>query len=393
MASSIWKFITGYVRIKLEGLKLDTFTNDAISQGVRFDDLRRQSHSRMTASVSYGQLKDLRHMARNRALRITVQQQRGVPVLARRAAGRPGFLAGAMLCLLALMAVNLFVLDVRVVGDQADARLLASVQAKAAELGIVPGARKATLDVERLSDQLMLEVDGLSFASVYVRGVRATVEVVPAAAIPELLDRQIPCDIISTRDGVVHAVNVYEGEALVKPGDVVRRGDVLVSGHVAAADGTVRTVHARADVLCTVWYEGVAQARIRSVQLRPVGPQAQRRAIHYADYVIELGEVTQSPYALSIETTTRTYLLGAAMKGPVLVTTLWQQVQTVEQHADLAQACVLAEQRARLAAYSRMPQGVQVEAWNVSYLSGNGQLRARVVAQTLEQAGLPRAIQ
>ena len=68
-------------------------------------------------------------------------------------------------------------------------------------------------------------------------------------------DRQIPAEgvyanILADADGIVEEVNVREGQACVRPGDLVRKGQVLISGVIEQKDETFRYEYASGEVIC-----------------------------------------------------------------------------------------------------------------------------------------------
>ena len=60
---------------------------------------------------------------------------------------------------------------------------------------------------------------------------------VQALAEGERLDLSRPCDVVSTRDGIVTRITAYGGRAQVRSGERVKRGQLLIAGHVTARTG------------------------------------------------------------------------------------------------------------------------------------------------------------
>ena len=56
-------------------------------------------------------------------------------------------------------------------------------------------------------------------------------------------------NIVADCDGVVEEVNVVEGQAAVFPGQLVRKGQVLISGVVDGKDGEFRYEYAEGEVM------------------------------------------------------------------------------------------------------------------------------------------------
>ena len=69
---------------------------------------------------------------------------------------------------------------------------------------------------------------------------------------PEL-DSGQPGDLVASRDGVVETIEVFAGTAAVRPGDIVRKGQVLIRGQERGRDETVNAVQARGSVTARCW--------------------------------------------------------------------------------------------------------------------------------------------
>lgn len=80
------------------------------------------------------------------------------------------------------------------------------------------------------------------------------VEIVEADKKPDIVDENEYCNIITKSDGVITKINVQNGTALVKVGDVVKNGDIIVGGWLEGKYTGTRYVHAKADVQAKVWY-------------------------------------------------------------------------------------------------------------------------------------------
>jgi similar to stage IV sporulation protein len=59
-------------------------------------------------------------------------------------------------------------------------------------------------------------------------------------------------DVVAARDGIVDSIRTKAGTALVQPGDVVRKGQILIRGEERTGSG-VRAVSARGVVMARVW--------------------------------------------------------------------------------------------------------------------------------------------
>ena len=98
------------------------------------------------------------------------------------------------------------------------------------------GARKAKIDTSAVEKELVERFPELSWASVNMYGSKAEVEVREAEKSPEIEDTKTPSNLVAKKDGMVVLVKGYRGTNKVKEGDVVVKGDILISGIVENRD-------------------------------------------------------------------------------------------------------------------------------------------------------------
>ena len=131
--------------------------------------------------------------------------------------------------------------DIRVDGNDTlpSDELISAVES--AGLGI--GASWDKIDPEAIEASLLSSVPYISWVQINRIGTVAYVSVIERAQTEE--DSSPPyefANIVASCDGVVEEITVAEGEAAVKVGDVVRRGQLLISGAVSSERGSYFTV-------------------------------------------------------------------------------------------------------------------------------------------------------
>ena len=62
------------------------------------------------------------------------------------------------------------------------------------------------------------------------------------------------CNIVSDKDGIVHKILVKSGQKLVNVGDVVTKGQTLISGYISSEENTGRLVHSDGEIILKTWY-------------------------------------------------------------------------------------------------------------------------------------------
>lgn len=165
---------------------------------------------------------------------------------AARAAGRIGAAMGAIAVLIMLATYPCFVTRVNLHGEHT-----AQTKEVLSSFGIRAGAFLPEVDCDAVSKAL-LACDGIAFASVKRSGAHFDI------VIKRELDRDDFIDIsgasiVANKTAVVTRVIVNGGSAVVKYGDVVQPGDVMIDGYVMFGDEKIPT-QARGEVYGKVYY-------------------------------------------------------------------------------------------------------------------------------------------
>ncbi|MDE5549187.1 MAG: sporulation protein YqfD, partial [Clostridia bacterium] len=88
---------------------------------------------------------------------------------------------------------------------------------------------KKKIDTKSLSEQLSKDIEGVGFANCYFDGGKLKIEIKQAHVIDE---EQEYSKIVADRDCIITRILVYSGTAVVKAGDVVKKGDTLIEGYI-----------------------------------------------------------------------------------------------------------------------------------------------------------------
>ena len=242
-------FIFGRVRVSGEGQFTAKLLNLLMTNGISYDALSLRG-GQIQFQVSERAFKRLARLCDAEGICLTVEERKGLPQLARRYGKRIGISVGVLLATVILFWGSRVVWDVRVTGNAAlsDETVLDMLS----ECGLKSGTYLPTLDTNLVESQMLLSHRELCWISVNIRGTTANVEVVETVS----GDREAAthANLVASCDGQIERIEIYEGNVTVRVGDVVREGDLLVSGiydkgllgaRVTRAKGDIyaRTIH------------------------------------------------------------------------------------------------------------------------------------------------------
>jgi len=243
------QFAKGYVRIKVTGFGLERFINMAAFRGVYLWNVQKTPDG-AELNVSIKGFKMLKSCARKTKCRTKIIQKNGLPFLLFRYRRRKFLMGGILFFLLGLLALSSFVWRIEVEGNEAVSH--EAIMVFLDEQGLRVGAPKLRVRDRQLQQSLLNNFTQISWVDVHTRGTRTVVRLAEALPPQEILDRHTPAHVYATADGLITSVIAWSGAPMVRQGDVVRQGELLVSGVLELVPDTSDTplvyVHAQAEV-------------------------------------------------------------------------------------------------------------------------------------------------
>ena len=201
----------------------------------------------ITANITVKDFYILREILKGMGIRIHIMHKSGFPFIVKRYKRRPGLLIGAIvfLVILEILSCFIWVIDVEGNSDTEYKEIINSCE----EIGIKIGMKSRDVDSKFQREKLLLKLDSLSWAALNVEGSRLTVNVTETKR--EKNEDKKPCNLKAKSDGIIKKIDVTSGNSVVSVGDVVKKGDVLVSGIIENAGGT-KFVYSKGTVVAQV---------------------------------------------------------------------------------------------------------------------------------------------
>ena len=221
-------YIRGYYTVTIEGINIEKFLNTLIRNKVDVYDVKRISNTKIEVKVDKKSIKRFKNIYRSSKFEIKIKQKTGLPFLARRIYRYKGMWICAILSLILLMGTSLFVTDVYIKSPEGIDKVL--VRNELEKAGVKPGVYKKGIDRKEVRDKIMSKFDDIAYVSINVKGTNIFVTITKKDESLEEKKETNYCNIIAKKNGIIEKVIPRSGKQVVNVGDIVRKGDVLVSG-------------------------------------------------------------------------------------------------------------------------------------------------------------------
>lgn len=221
--------LRGYVELEVSGAFPERLLNLCAQDRVQFWKLCWIDETGFTFRIALKDRGRLDELAQRSMCELKEKGRRGAAVVAEGIiAHRWGFVAGIALCFLAVSFFSRFLLVVEVTGNETTPTAVILSQLRRA--GVRPGAYGPAIREMEAANDALRGLPELSYLAINIYGTRAEVVVHEAEKKPELLDETVPADIVAKADGVIEDIHTDAGRALFQDGDIVAKGEVLITG-------------------------------------------------------------------------------------------------------------------------------------------------------------------
>ena len=240
-------------KITFEGLNVSRFVARLTASGTPIFSVERQG-KRWTIEVDATYAKQTVALLREKCYNITNIEYFGATAVAKFLKKRFVLPIVCLLCVALLVISSQFCFRIEITGDF-DTDLVCTALQNA---GVRIGTNLSRIDVGVLENTLANDI-GAMYAVISRSGSVLYVNAVANKRIDSPVDMTKRRDVVATQSGKVVAVLCEQGNAIVKVGDYVKVGDVLIEGRRVFSDGTSTDVYALGRVTLQLTATGFAE--------------------------------------------------------------------------------------------------------------------------------------
>lgn len=210
----IYMFFAGYVYVSVEGFFIERFINICRNKNIILQDLHRENNAYIKFKLLKSDFKEVRHIAKKSKCKVKIEKKKGIPFFINRYRKRKVFAVAVFAIAIFVFTLTKFIWNIEVNGNVNIPKEEIIEMAK--ENGISIGTYKTKIDVEKISNSIMLKRDDLAWIGISVQGTNVIITVKEAIEKPEIIDKDEVCNIISNKKATISKIIVHNGTARVK---------------------------------------------------------------------------------------------------------------------------------------------------------------------------------
>lgn len=285
-ANKLLQYVSGYVNIKIEGYYIERFINICTTKQILLWNLKHEDSITLHASVEVKSFKELRQICKKTKCKMKIEGKKGLPFTIKKYKKRKVFILFLILIIVGIITLSRFIWNIEVTGNETinTEEILALVDQE----GLSIGKLKGSIDTKEIINKIRLERDDVAWVGIIIKGTNAVIEIVEADKKPDIVDEEEYCNIVSDKDAIITKVSAQNGTPLVKEGDVVTKGDVLIEGKMEGKYTDPQYVHAQGEIQAKVWYTSTQKVDLKEVQKQETGNQETKYSVKINNFQINL---------------------------------------------------------------------------------------------------------
>lgn len=236
-------------RISFEAVSPDSerFINTIMASCITADNIQCKN-GKIVGKINKRDFNELKKVGSSCDAQISILERNGLIFDVLRYKKRTGLLVGVVIAIMIIYFLSDIVMIIEVYGNirVSDNYVLGLAK----DAGINIGSHISELDLRKAERIMVSSSDEISWIGIRSSGCKIQIEVYEMDSAPDVVQKNTPCNIVSTRDAqIIDIKNVYSGMLMQMLNNGVKKGDILISGTVEDGKGGVYYTHSIGEII------------------------------------------------------------------------------------------------------------------------------------------------
>ena len=268
----------GILTLQIETLMPEKFINLLWRNGVYIKKIKKRNIASLIMEVNLKDYEKIKEISNKTRTKIKILNRRGIVFSLIKYKGRTAFFMGSIAFICILYFLSTFIWEIQIVTEHNVSPFEVRQQLKS--IGVIIGINKNKLDIKKIESSIVNNNENIMWVKVRTEGSKLRVDISEKTIPPTIVQDNTPCNLVAKKDGQVVRVYTTTGTSIIKPGDIVKSGQLLVKGE-QGKEGSVYQVHANGTVIAKTYYE--------EIKIVPIsGTKTEKSGNEINNYYIEL---------------------------------------------------------------------------------------------------------
>lgn len=279
------KYNRGTIKIEIQSLMPEKFINLLWKNGVHIKNITKVNITTMTMDINLKDYSTIEEIGRKTDTKVKVVGRKGLSFLIIKLKRQLTLFGGIVIFIFGLYFLSNFIWNIEITVDKTLTPY--EIRQKLYSYGIRPGISKKKINVYALEDKMIKDNDDIMWLRARIEGAKLKINVVERVKPPAINKASAEGNVVAKMDGEIIRVYTTAGTAAVKPGDIVKNGQVLIKGE-QGKDGSTYKVHASGNVIAKTFYEHFREVQIKTTKNVRTGQKIENTFVYFMGQKIYL---------------------------------------------------------------------------------------------------------
>lgn len=270
----------GQIKVEIKTFDINKLLNVLWKNGINVENVRKIDVVTVTLNIDYSDYGKLKGYVKRLDGKVKIISAKGMIFFLARAKKSISVFVGALIFLIGLYIYSGFIwrIDIETKKNIAPFEIRTMLN----EFNIKPGVKKSSVNVYGLEKKLENGHGDIMWVNARIEGgtLKIKVEEKVSPKIREENENKELKNIVASMDGEIKKIYTTSGTAVVKEGDIVKKGDVLIIPQQGIEGGEYE-VDAKGEVTANTFYE-------KSIELQVAGKKEERTGEKDSDIYLEI---------------------------------------------------------------------------------------------------------
>ena len=243
---SFWRSVGGAIEIGMTAAEPEKALTTIAQSGIELLEIVHDSALECSFTIRRRDYNRISGLCKQNGYTLTIKREKGIYYALRNLYKRKILIIGMLILLIGVFMLPTRILFIHIEGNHT---IPSGYILSAAEgIGIRFGASRRKVRSEKIKNALLDAIPELQWAGVNTNGCTATISVRERAISLDTKEQNKVTSVVADRDGYILSCVVTQGSAMVQPGQVVQKGQTLISGY-SEHGLTIQATRAKGEVI------------------------------------------------------------------------------------------------------------------------------------------------
>lgn len=262
------RFISGKLTIEVKALKVEKILNAIWNKNIPVNNVIKLDLTTIMFEVDYSDYGEVLSIIKRYKGKVRITNRNGWIFTLIRLRKKISLVLGVFLFFGIIYGLSNYIWSIDI--ETKENLTPFEVRRELYSIGIKPGLKKSSINVYEIERKMQTINDQIMWIRTRIEGSTLKLVIEEKINPPAAEEVENSNEVVAKMDGEIERVYTYSGNAAVKPGDIVKKGDTLILG-IQGREGFEREVKPKGTVIANTFYEKDMEVQISGDKLTRSG--------------------------------------------------------------------------------------------------------------------------